>query len=252
MKQPAQVPQRPLPPSVAAAEHRGAPQEGARPARLLFFLLSLLAAAGFAAAPFLIFRMAPLEPVQGLIQKIFYFHVPCAWAMFLSALVCAFGGGAFLFKRRPWGDELCAAAAEVTVLFGVLVLVTGPLWARKAWGHYWLWDVRLTTVFVLFLIFLAVLLARRFGGPARRRIAAGLAIFGAADVPLVYISVKLWRTIHPETTVVTSLPPAMRVAFLTSLVTFTMLCVLLLWVRWGLERSRNQLDELTIIAAERE
>jgi heme exporter protein C len=112
--------------------------------------------------------------------------------------------------------------------------------------------VRLTTVFVLFLIFLAVLLARRFGGPARQRIAAGLAIFGAADVPLVYISVKLWRTIHPETTVVTTLPPAMRVAFLVSLATFTVLCVLLLWVRWGLERTRNQLDELSIVAAERE
>jgi len=218
----------------------------------LFLVLVLLTAAGFIVAPYLIFRLAPIEPVQGFIQKIFYFHVPCAWAMFLSAFVCAVGAGAFLFKRRRWGDEVAAAAAEVTVLFGVLVLVTGPLWARKAWGHYWVWDVRLTTVFVLFLIFVSVLLARRFGGPARQRIAAGLAIFGAADVPLVYVSVKLWRTIHPETTVVTTLPAAMRLAFFVSLATFTSLCVLLLWVRVSLERTRHQLDALAVTAAERE
>jgi heme exporter protein C len=220
--------------------------------RTIFWLLVLISAAGFVVAPYLIFQVAPVEPVQGFIQKIFYFHVPCAWSMFLSAIVCAVAGGAFLFGGRRWGDELGAAAAELTILFGVLVLVTGPLWARRAWGHYWVWDVRLTTVFVLFLIFLAVLLARRFGGPARQRIAAGLAIFGAADVPLVYISVKLWRTIHPETTVVTTLPPKMRLAFFVSLATFTALCILLLWLRMNLERARNQLDELAVKAAERE
>lgn len=218
----------------------------------VFVVLFLIAAAGFAVAPYLIFTVAPVEPVQGYIQKIFFFHVPCAWAMLLSALVSAVAGVAFLFKRRRWGDELGAAAAEVSVMFGLLVMVTGPLWARKAWGHYWVWDVRLTTVFVLFLIFIAVLLARRFGGPARQRIAAGLALFGAVDVPLIYVSVKLWRTIHPETTVVTSLPAEMRPAFMLSLATFTVLCVSLLWVRTNLERTRNLVDELAVSAAERE
>ena len=217
-----------------------------------FYLLSLLAALGFAVAPALVFFVAPVEPAQGFIQKIFYFHVPCAWSMFLSAIVCAVGGVAYLFRSRRWGDELGAAAAELTVLFGVLVMVTGPLWARKAWGHYWVWDVRLTTVLVLFLVYIAVMLARRYGGPARRRIAAGLAIFGAADVPLIYISVKLWRTIHPETTVVGSLPSGMRVAFFVSLAVFTVLFVCLLWIRLNLERSRSQLDELSVAVAERE
>lgn len=215
-----------------------------------FVLLILLCLAGFALAPYLI-NLAPEEPFQGLIQKIFYFHVPCAWSMFLAAIVCAVGSVAFLFAGRRWGDELGAAAAEVTVLYGTLVLVTGPLWARKAWGHYWVWDVRLTTVFVLFLAFVAVLLARRFGGPARRRIAAGLALFGAADVPIVYVSVKLWRTNHPDASVVRSLPPSMKVAFFSSLVLFTALTVLLLWIRFRLERSRNRLDELAVAVSER-
>ncbi len=235
-------------------------QPGAAPAlapsgggsRGLFVILVLLAAGGLAVAPYLVFFVAPVEPVQGFIQKIFFFHVPCAWAMFLAAMVCAVGSVAYLFRDRLWGDELAAAAAEVTILFGVLVLITGPLWARKAWGHYWVWDVRLTTVFVLFLIFVAVLLARRFGGPARRRIAAGLALFGAADVPLVYISVKLWRTVHPDAGVVTTLPTGMKIAFFTSLAVFTVVCVLLLWLRVNLERARNQLDELAITIAERE
>jgi heme exporter protein C len=216
-----------------------------------FYVLCAIAVAGFAVAPYLIFFVAPVEPVQGLIQKIFYFHVPCAWSMFVAALATAVGSAAYLFRGRRWGDELGAAAAEVTVLYGVLVLITGPLWARKAWGQYWVWDVRLTTVFVLFLAFVAVLLARRFGGPARRRIAAGIALFGAADVPLVYISVRLWRTVHPETTVVGSLPSKMRLAFLTSLALFTALTVLLLWIRFRLERSRGLVDDLAVAAAER-
>ena len=219
---------------------------------LSFYLLCALAAVGFCVAPALVFFIAPVEPAQGFIQKIFYFHVPCAWSMFLSAVVCAVGGVAYLFRSRRWGDELGAAAGELTVLFGVLVMVTGPLWARKAWGHYWVWDVRLTTVLVLFLVYIAVMLARRYGGPARQRIAAGLAIFGAADVPLIYISVKLWRTIHPETTVVGSLPTGMRVAFFVSLAVFTVLFVCLLWIRLNLERSRSQLDELSVAVAERE
>jgi heme exporter protein C len=112
--------------------------------------------------------------------------------------------------------------------------------------------VRLTTVLILFLVFVAVLLARRFGGAASHRIAAGLCIFGAADVPLIYISVKLWRTIHPETTVVGSLPAKMKLAFFISLGVFTLLYVLLLWIRLRLERSRGELDALVVAVAERE
>jgi heme exporter protein C len=222
------------------------------PREPLFYLLAILAACGFALAPYLIFCVSPVDPQLGLIQKIFFFHVPCAWAMFLAALFSAIGAIAFLFKGRPWGDALGASASELTVVFGILVMITGPLWAKKAWGQYWVWDVRLTTVFILLMIYCAVLLARRFGGVARRRIAAGLAIFGAADVPLVYVSVKLWRTVHPETTVVRSLPPTMMMAFGVSLLLFTILFLLLLQIRLRLEKSRQRLDDLYLAASEGE
>jgi heme exporter protein C len=217
-----------------------------------FYALAASAAIGLAVAPPLVFFVAPVEPTMGFIQKIFYFHVPCAWSMFLAVMLAAVGGAALLFKERRWGDELLASATELAVVYGTLVLFTGPLWARKAWGHYWVWDVRLTTALVLYLIFVAVLLARRYGGPSRRRIAAGLALFGAADVPIVYLSVKLWRTIHPETTVVGSLPTGMRIAFFASLGVFTLLTLALLWVRLNLERSRNRIDDLFAAASETE
>lgn len=217
----------------------------------IFIGLCILCAMGFIGSVVMIFRVAPIDPNMGLSQKIFYFHVPCAWSMFLAVLMSALGGGLFLFKDRRWGDALCASAAELAVLFGVLVLITGPLWARVAWGHYWQWDVRLTTVLVLFLCFCGVLLARRYGGPAAGRLSAGLALFGAADVPLVYISVKLWRTIHPSTTVVSTLPSEMMAAFFTSLATFTVLFVLLLWIRLNLERARAAQDELIVALSER-
>jgi len=100
-----------------------------------FYGLLLIVTAGFFLAPYLIFFVAPPEPVQGFIQKIFYFHVPCAWSMFLAALVCAVGSVAYLFCGRWWGDALCSAAAELTVIFGLLVIATGPLWAKIAWGN---------------------------------------------------------------------------------------------------------------------
>jgi heme exporter protein C len=217
-----------------------------------FFFLCFLCAVGFAIAPYLIFFVAPVHHNLGFIQKIFYFHVPCAWAMFLSAILSAIGGAASLLRQKRWGDELCISAAELTWLFGILVLITGPLWAKKTWGHYWVWDVRLTTVLVLFLVFIAVLLARRYGGPARKKICAALAIFGAAEVPFVYFSVKFWRATHPKTTVVASLPDKMKLAFFVSLALFTVVLVLLLWIRINLERCRNHLDDAIVLATEEE
>jgi heme exporter protein C len=199
-----------------------------------------------------VFWIAPVHPTMGFIQKIFYFHVPCAWTMFLGAIVAAVGGGAYLLAGRRWGDELVVSGTEIATTFGVLVLVTGPLWAKKSWGHYWVWDVRLTTVLVLFLSLLGVLLARRYAGPAAKRVAAGIALFAAVNVPLVYLSVKLWpRTIHPKTTVVGTLPPDMRGAFFVSLAAFSVLFVLLVALRMNLERSRNLLDDVLAAAAQR-
>src|SRR3954464_4796626 len=107
-------------------------------------LAALLAAVGFVVASLLIVQ-APLEPVMGVVQKIFYFHVPCAIMMFLSTFVAAAGSLSYLFKGAERGDRLAHAAGELGVLFGACVLVTGPLWGRKAWGVWWQWDARLTS-----------------------------------------------------------------------------------------------------------
>src|SRR6476659_4748399 len=156
-----------------------------------FLICVVLSAIGFAGVPFLI-EAAPREATMGFVQKIFYFHVPVAWLTFQGAFVCAAGSIAYLFKGSERGDRIAAAAAELTVLFGICTLVTGPLWARKAWGAWWQWDVRLTTSLLLWMIFVAYLFARKYGGPSARTLAAGLALFGAADVPLIYISVSIW------------------------------------------------------------
>jgi heme exporter protein C len=161
--------------------------------------------------------------------------------MFLSTFVCAGGSVAYLFKGSESGDRLAAAAGGLGVLFGICTLVTGPLWGRKAWGVWWQWDARLTSSLLLFMILIGYLLARRYGGPGGRRLAAALALFAAVDVPLVYKSVDIWRTIHPRTTVVPTLDPAMRPAFWSSFLLITLVWALLLALRVRLEGARAEL-----------
>jgi heme exporter protein C len=212
-----------------------------------YIVLLAVAIAGFAYAPQLILG-APREATMGTVQKIFYFHVQVAWLTFLAAFLCAGGSIAYLFKNSEKGDALAAATAEMTVLFGLCALVTGPLWARKAWGAWWQWDVRLTTTLLLWLIFVAYLFARKYGGPGAKKLAAGLSLFGAADVPLIYLSVSIWRTIHPKTTVVKSLQPGMRGPFWWCFCSFIVLFFVLLEMRLGLSRAQSQLDELHLDA----
>jgi heme exporter protein C len=195
---------------------------------------------------------APIEPVMGFVQKIFYFHVPCAIMLFLSTFVCAGGSIAFLFKGSERGDRLAHAAGELGVLFGICVLTSGPLWGRKAWGVWWQWDARLTTSFLLFLMLIAYLLARRYGGPAGRKLAAALGLFAAINVPLVYKSVDIWRTVHPQTTVVPKLDPRMRPAFWSAFLLITLVWALLLTIRVRLERARAELATLRLDAEELE
>jgi heme exporter protein C len=185
---------------------------------------------------------------MGFVQKIFYFHVPCAIMLFLSTFVCAGGSLGYLFKGSERGDWIAAAAGELAVVFGACVLVSGPLWGRKAWGVYWQWDARLTSSLLLFLMLIAYLLARRYGGPGGRRLAAALALFAAVDVPLVYKSVDIWRTVHPRTTVVPSLDPKMRPAFWTSFVLISLVWWVLLTLRTRLEEARSALAELRMEA----
>jgi len=211
--------------------------------------LTVVAAAMFAYAPFMILN-APYESTMGLVQKIFYFHAACGMVMFAAALVSGVGSVVFLFARKPAADRFAVAGAELASLIGLIVLVTGPLWARKAWGVWWQWDARLTSTLVMWLIFNAYLLLRRYGGPGSDRLAAAVSLFGMANVPFVYWSVNMWRTLHPKTTVIPSLQPGMRGPFWFSVVAFLLLFAVLLMLRLELEKRRQQLDELYLAVDE--
>jgi heme exporter protein C len=211
--------------------------------RRLFLPLTIVAAGMIMCAPFLI-DGAPYESTMGLVQKIFYFHAPSGMVMFLAAFLSGGAGAVYLFKGRPAADRLGLAAAELTVLFGLIVLVTGPLWARKAWGVWWQWDFRLTSSLLVWMVFVAYLLVRKYGGPGSDKLAAVVALFGAANVPFVYVSVNVWRTLHPKTTVVPSLGPGMREPFWFSVLIFLLLFVALLAVRLRLAAQQSELESL--------
>ena len=215
--------------------------------RKLFTPLAAVVALMFMYVPVMIAN-APYESTMGLVQKIFYFHVPSWMAMFTSVFVCGIASVVYLFRGKPAADRLAAAAGELTVLFGLIGLVTGPLWARKAWGVWWQWDARLTMALLLELIFVGYLLVRKYGGPGSDKLAAAMAIFGMFNVPFVYVSVNIWRTIHPLTTVVptlgASMGPRALAAFWFSALSFMMLFALLLSLRVRLEEQRAELDRL--------
>jgi heme exporter protein C len=191
-----------------------------------------------------------LESTMGLVQKIFYFHMPPAMLMLLSAIFCGLMSAAYLVKRRAAFDWIAYAAAELTVLFGAIAMVTGPLWARKAWGVWWVWDPRLTMSLLMWMIFVSYLLLRRYGGHGSETLAAGLAVFGMATSPFVYISVNVWRTLHPATSVVPTLPVDFALPLWYSFTGFLLLYIALLIMRVRLEQQRALLDYLFLEADE--
>jgi heme exporter protein C len=211
----------------------------------------LLGAAGliFLTAPMVIAR-APYESTMGLVQKIFYFHMPPAMLMLLSAIFCGVVSGAYLVKRRPILDWTAYAAAELTVLYGSIAMVTGPLWARKAWGVWWQWDARLTMSLLMWMIFVAYLLLRRYGGHGSETLAAGLALFGMATSPFVYMSVNLWRTVHPLTSVVPTLPVDFAFPLWYAFTGFLLMYIALMTLRVALEEQRAALDQLYLESEE--
>src|SRR6476469_108980 len=184
-----------------------------------FPLFAVIVGAMFAYAPVAI-QQAPYESTMGLVQKIFYFHFPSWIVMFSSAFVCGIGSAIFLFSGRKTADRIATAAAELAVVFGSIGLLTGPLWGRKAWGVWWQWDARLTSALVMWLIFVAFLLLRKYGGAGSEKLSAVVALFGMANVPFVYWSVNMWRTVHPKTTVVMTLQREMALPLLLSTLAF--------------------------------
>ncbi|HEV2141094.1 MAG TPA: cytochrome c biogenesis protein [Candidatus Dormibacteraeota bacterium] len=189
-----------------------------------------------------IFIYAPTDALQGPVQRIFYLHVSSAIAAYGCFTVVLLGGVIFLRTENYAADRWARAGAMVGVVFTTVTLVMGMLWARKVWGAFWVWDARLTSTLVLWIIYAGYLLVRRLAEPGRQaaRIAAVIGIFGFVDIPVVHYSVTWWATWHPGPVIINdALPPQMLATFL-----FTMLCTLafaavLVAVRYRIESLQD-------------
>lgn len=218
---------------------------------LPFFTLALWGALtiGMVAALRSVFLVAPPERVMGEVQRIFYFHFPAAMGCFLAfGVVCA-AGAAYLFTRQPRWDRLGLASAEVGVLFCTIVLVTGPIWARPAWGVWWTWEARLTTTLVLWILYVAYLMVGLYteSSEQRARARAVVGIIAFLDVPLVYLSVQWWRGHHPVVFGRVSgggLAPEMWPVLWTCLATFLVLYVALVRLRLSIAAAEDATRDL--------
>ena len=212
--------------------------------KVLWPLGVALTIAGFATSIYMVFIATGIERNLGFTQKIFYFHVPCAWVTYLAFAITAVCSIVYLIRRNTWWDNVAYASLEVGTVFTTLVIVTGPIWGRPTWGTYWVWDARLTTTLILWLIELAYLLLRAFIEEPEKaaKYAAVLGLLGALDIPVVHYSVVLWRGMHPSVIQGTpdggsgGMPPEFVTALMISLATFTLLFFLLLNARLRIER----------------
>ena len=197
---------------------------------------------------------APTEQTMGDIQRIFYYHVPSAWTAFLLfAANCVFSV-VYLIWRKPAADAWAHATADVGVVFTTVVLITGPIWARPVWGIWWTWDARLTTTLVLWLIYVSYLILRKFSeGQQGAVIASALAIFGFLDVPIVYMSIRWWRTQHPQPVMGgganSGIAPEMLYALMVNWAAFLVLAGLVTWFRYDLARREQLLQEKQAVEA---
>jgi heme exporter protein C len=199
-------------------------------------------------ALWMVFVYAPTELTMGNVQRIFYFHVPVDWVAFLSFLVVFIASIAYLRTRKQMWDNIAHSSAELGILFTTLMLLTGMLWARPAWGVYWVWEPRLTTALVLWFIYVAYLLIRSYAGEEARgaRFAAVVGIVGFIDVPIVALSIVLWRVQHPAPLVFESggLTSSMMATLMVSLTAFTILYAILLRVRFKLRKAEHALKTI--------
>lgn len=173
---------------------------------------------------YLVAYYAPIEAVQGVIQKIFYVHIPAIIPTYFGFVLAAIGGAGYLRTRDDRWDQLAVAGAEVGVVFCTLMLLVGPIWAKPAWGHWWVWDLRLTTTLMLWFIYVAYLFLRSFafGSDTAKTFTAVYGIAGIAAIPFVYFAVDLAQgsTLHPSNPAREGLPPAMGQTVGVGMVTF--------------------------------
>ena len=215
-------------------------------------LLVLLGGAALAVCQWLIFFYAPVEAQLGLMQKVFYTHLPLAWWALISFLVVFVASIVYLFRRSPAADRVCAAAAEVGVLLAGLALVTGMIWARRSWGVWWTWDPRLTTTLVMWFIYAGYLVLRGLDLPPQRKrmICAVVGVVAFLDVPLVFLSARLWRSIHPAVFASKGggLEPEMKLTAIACVVAMGLFWAGLVWLRTRQLGLRDRLDSLRLRA----
>src|SRR5450755_483132 len=212
----------------------------------LFYVLLVVTAVVFVGEILFIFLKAPIEARMGIVQKIFYFHVPSWYGMYIGAAACFVGSLGYLVRPTDLRDAFARAGAETAVAFGAIGLITGPLWGAKAWGTFWTWDPRLTTALLSFLIYLAYLVLRAFAGDgtSERRFSAALGVLGAANLPIIHYSVQKWGGQHP--TVITGngggvQHPDMKLALGGGFLCFTLIAALMLWARARVELTQSRL-----------
>jgi heme exporter protein C len=186
------------------------------------------------AALFLIFVYVPTEANMGIVQRIFYFHVPLAWLAFLAFFIVFIGSILYLVKRDSKWDRLAYSSAEVGVVFTTLFLIAGSVWAKPIWGVWWTWEPRLTAALILWIIYIAYLLVRSYVSNKEQgaRFGAVIGIVGFLDVPIVSLAITLWRTEHPSALIFQGgMAPSMLLTLIISLLAFTVLFALLLSLR---------------------
>jgi heme exporter protein C len=212
----------------------------------------------FVVAVGMVFFYAPTEAVMGNVQRVFYFHVATAWVGMLGFLVAAIAGIAYLRSSQRRWDVTGLAAIEISLVFFFIAIISGSIWARPTWGTWWTWDPRLTTAAIVELVYAAYLLLRQgIEDPDRRaRFGAVYSILGFISVPLTFISIRLYRTIHPVVIGSSdpgaegdfSMTPKMLQTFMFSLLTFSFLFADLLWHRIRMGMLAQKVEELRLKA----
>ena len=207
------------------------------------FVLFLVGAAAYAS-----FFIAPEEKTMHVLQRIFYFHAAAAWAGMTAFFVCFVANLVYVWRREERWDALGISSAEVGLAFITVVLITGPIWAKPAWGIYWTWDARLTSTFVLWLLYISYLLLRTLiEEPDRRALLSALfGIFAFIDVPIVFGAIRWWRTQHPAPVIMggpgSGLDPTMNKVFFFSVLAMHALMVFLIAERYRLEKLRSDFE----------
>ena len=188
--------------------------------------------------------VVPPDAMQGDVQRLMYLHVPAAWLAFLAFFVVFVMSVLYLIQRDPRWDLLAASSAEVGVLFTALTLVLGSLWGKPIWGVWWTWDPRLTTTAILLVIYVGYLAVRSFAADPERaaRWSAVVGIVGFADVPIVYLSVTWWRSLHQPPSSPQSMASSMLWTLMLNLVAFTLVYAYLLLRRYQVAVAEQELD----------